>query len=76
MFSMKTTRIAANEIGNKMLTQLAGRGIDSAVDLLEDRVNAVRIQCRGGNGALKQMGWPMWLWTDAKNILIDEMRIS
>jgi hypothetical protein len=70
---MKTTRIAAHQIGNKTLVQMASRGLDCAIDLLEIRVKEVRVQCRGGNGPLKQMGWPMWLWADAKEVL-EEMR--
>ena len=73
VLDMKTTRIAPHAIGNKMLVQLASRGLDCAVDLLCERVDQVRIQCRGTNGALRQMGWPKWLWNDAKDI-VEEMR--
>lgn len=70
MFSMKTTRIAANNIGNKMLVQIASVYMsDGVAATLKARVRTVKRQCNGGNGALKQMGWPTWLWQDAKELL-------
>lgn len=66
---MKTTRIAANNIGNKMLVQIADRGIAPAIELLEGRVSEVKKSLRGCNGGLKNLGWSVWLWKDAKEIV-------
>lgn len=63
---MKTTRFVP---GNKLLVQLADRGIAGAPALLAERVSTVRKTLRGGNGGLKAAGWPVWLWQDAKAVL-------
>lgn len=72
VLDMKTTRIAANKMGNKMTVQLASRGVPGALDELRVRVNVVRAACHGGNGAVRKLGWPVWLWNDAKTVLAEQ----